>query len=267
MNLLNEIITVILLLIVINIIFFMISNSINRKLNKIDKDSKNEKKGDNNDYSKRSDLETRLNKIKNVFILIFGIVGFATLLDLYNIIIENTNSYIHILGIINFAKVNSAYLNSMFIYSIGQLVLYINVLLLLLIRGSRKRIIITIACILIYILGCCYRLYSPYVFYKEAKQYEYLNNYDLIADFEEDDQVSEEGALKILKDEFKCDYIGNVTAELVNIENIEDITIKYSCDFEEFWIVTFDYMTNFEIKEDVCAFVDLYTGQVSYLTY
>ena len=73
--------------------------------------------------------------------------------------------------------------------------------------------------------------------------------------------------MKIVKDEFKCDYIANVTAELVNIDDIEDATIKYSCDFEDFWIITFDYMKNYEIKEKVCVFVNLYTGEMAYLTY
>lgn len=251
MNLVNEIITVSLLLIVINIIFWMISNNISKKVK--EKDNK--------------DLESKINKIKNIFILIFGILVFATLLDLYNIIIKNTNSYVHVLGIFKFAKINTGYLNTVFIFVVGQLILYLDIVVLLLLRKFKKRTIVTAIFVLLYIFICAYGLYTPYMFYKNAKQYEYLNNYDIIEDFKEDDQISKDGALKILKDEFKCDYIANVEAELVKLDELDDITIKYSCDFEEFWIVTFDYMINYEIKENVCAFVDLYTGQVSYLTY
>ncbi len=252
MNLINEIITVSILIIIIYIMFYIISDFIRKKLNK---------------SSKENIDKSKIKNIKNICILIIGIVAFATIIDIYNIIVKNENAYVHFLGFFKFAKVNLGYMNSSFVFSVGQLLIYLEIISLLLIKSNKKKLIIAIVFVLIYLGMCAYRLYEPYIFIKEAKQYEYLNNYDVIEDFREDDKVSKDGALKIVKDKFKCDYIANVTAELVNIDDIEDTTIKYSCDFEDFWIITFDYMKNYEIKEKVCVFVNLYTGEMAYLTY
>ena len=258
MNLINEVVTVCLLLIVINIISFIISDFLNKKTIKNTKE--------NIEDSKES-KDIKIKNIKNICILLVGMVAFATIIDIYNIIIKNENAYIHVFGFFKFAKINLGFMTSSFIFSIGQFIIYIEIILLLLVKSNKKKVILTVICILIYLGLCIYKLYSPYMFMKKAQQYEYLDNYDIIADFKEDDKISEKGALKIVKDEFKCDYIANVTAELVNKDDIEDPTIKYSNELEDFWIITFDYMNNYEIKENICVFVDLYTGEVSYLTY
>lgn len=259
MNLINEIITVSLLLIVFNIMFYIVSDFLNKKINKNCKEKL--------EVNNKSEIENKIKTVKNIFILVIGIITFATIIDVYNIIIKNENAYVHVLGFFKFAKINLGTLNASFIFSVGQFIIYLHIILLLLIKSNRKKIIMTTIFVLIYLGLCAYRLYEPFMFIQKAKQYEYLNSYDIISDFKEDDKISEKGALKILKDEFKCDYIANVTAELVNKDEIDDATIKYSNELEDFWIITFDYMRNYEIKEKVCAFVDLYTGEVSYLTY
>ena len=69
-----------------------------------------------------------------------------------------------------------------------------------------------------------------------------------------------------------CLKLGNLEltaliAELIKLDDVEDTVIKYSCDFEEFWIINFDYMKNFEIYENVCVYIDIKTGEMSYITY
>ena len=254
MNLINEIATVFLLLIVINIMFVIIKNNIDRKIEKYDEENK-------------SIFVEKINKIKNIFILILGIISFATLIDIYNIMIKDTNSYIHMFGIINFAKINIMQLNSMFIFAAGQFCIYLEILLLMLMNKKIVKNIITVVIMFIYAGLCIYRLYEPYTFYINSKKYEYINHIDIIKDFEEDNEISKDGAIKVIKEQFKVDYINNVRIELVSIDEIEDTNIKYSCDFEKFWIITFDYMRNNEIKEKACVYVDLYTGELAYLTY
>lgn len=255
MNLINEIITVTLLLVVINIMFIIIKNNVEKKVEKIE------------DEEKKSKTIEKINKIKNILILVLGIVCFATLIDIYNILIKDTNSYIHMFGIVVFAKINVVHLNSMFIFAVGQFCLYLEMLLLLITNKKMIKSIVTTVMVITYIALCVYRLYEPYNFYKNSKKYEYINEINITKDFEEDNEISKEGAIKIVKEQFEVEYINNVNAELVDINEIEDTNIKYSCEFEKFWIITFDYMRNYEIKENACVYVDLYTGKLAYLTY
>ena len=69
MNLINEIITVSILIIIIYIMFYIISDFIRKKLNK---------------SSKENIDKSKIKNIKNICILIIGIVAFATIIDIYN---------------------------------------------------------------------------------------------------------------------------------------------------------------------------------------
>lgn len=250
MNLINEICTVVLLIIVIHIIFIWIENI-------IDKNKKNNTTDDIN----------KIDKIKNVLVLILGLLIFSSLIDIYNVLMKDTNSYIHVLGIFSFAKINIGYINVMFIFEIGQFLIYSEIIMLLILKSRKIRIFITIIFILVYLSLAMYKLYNQYIFYKNAEVYDNLESFDIKSDFKEDNKLSEIGAIKIIKEEFKFDYIRNVKAEIVKLDEVEDTIIKYSCEFEEFWIVTFDYMKNFEIYENICVFVDAATGETSYITY
>ena len=244
MNLINEICTVVILIIVIHIIFIWIEN-------KIYKDIALEK----------------INKIKNILVLVIGILLFSNLLDIYNILIKDTNAYIHILGIFSFAKINTGYISVMFIFEIGQFAIYLEIIMLLILKSKKTKIISTIFLILLYSFLCIYKLYNPYMFYRSAEIYDNIYKFDLKADFRDDNKVSKEGAIKIIKEQYKFDYIKDVKAELIKLDDVEDTVIKYSCDFEEFWIINFDYMKNFEIYENVCVYIDIKTGEMSYITY
>ena len=250
MNLINEICTVVLLIIVIHIIFIWIENI-------IDKNKKNNTTDDIN----------KIDKVKNVLVLILGLLIFSSLIDIYNVLMKDTNSYIHVLGIFSFAKINIGYINVMFIFEIGQFLIYSEIIMLLILKSNKIRIVITIIFILVYLALSMYKLYNPYIFYKNAEVYDNLESFDIKSDFKEDNKLSEIGAIKIIKEEFKFDYIRNVKTEIVKLDEVEDNIIKYSCEFDEFWIVTFDYMKNFEIYENVCIFVDATTGETSYITY
>ena len=250
MNLINEICTVVLLIIVIHIIFIWIENI-------IDKNKKNNTTDDIN----------KIDKVKNVLVLILGLLIFSSLIDIYNVLMKDTNSYIHVLGIFSFAKINIGYINVMFIFEIGQFLIYSEIIMLLILKSNKIRIVITIIFILVYLALSMYKLYNPYIFYKNAEVYDNLESFDIKSDFKEDNKLSEIGAIKIIKEEFKFDYIRNVKAEIVKLDEVEDNIIKYSCEFEEFWIVTFDYMKNFEIYENVCVYIDIKTGEMSYITY
>ena len=250
MSLINEICTVVLLIIVIHIIFIWIENI-------IDKNKKNNTTDDIN----------KIDKVKNVLVLILGLLIFSSLIDIYNVLMKDTNSYIHVLGIFSFAKINIGYINVMFIFEIGQFLIYSEIIMLLILKSNKIRIVITIIFILVYLALSMYKLYNPYIFYKNAEVYDNLESFDIKSDFKEDNKLSEIGAIKIIKEEFKFDYIRNVKAEIVKLDEVEDNIIKYSCEFDEFWIVTFDYMKNFEIYENVCIFVDATTGETSYITY
>lgn len=244
MNLINEICTVVILMIVIHIIFIWIENKIYKNY-----------------------MLDKINKVKNMLVLVIGILLFSNLLDIYNVLIKDTNSYIHILGIFSFAKINTGYINVMFIFEIGQFAIYLEIIMLLILKSKKIKIISTSFLIILYLSLCIYKLYNPYMFYKSAEIHEDIEKFDLRADFKEDNKVSKTGAIKIIKEQYKFDYIRNVKAELVKLDEVEDTVIKYSCDFEEFWIVNFDYMKNFEIYENVCVYIDAKTGELSYITY
>jgi len=253
MGILNEILTTAALLIVLPILFWFISSYINTVKSKMDDEKKNS-------------FELSINKFKNAIIIILGLLCLLGFIDIYNEITVAENSYIHLLGVFKYAKINKGYINTMYVFSVCQLILTFEVLLCLLIKSNKKKIIMIICCMIVFALSIGIKLKEVYIFYKEAEKYNYINDYDIKADFERDGKISESGALKAIKNEFEFDYINNIVSEEANIEEIEDETIKYSCDYENFWIISFDYMKNFEITRNVCALVDFETGQVSFLT-
>ncbi len=255
MRLINEIVTIILFLIISDVCFFIVSNKLNKSIEEKNKSSE-EKRKENGEKE-----ENIIKNIKLVFIVLFSIISLISALDLYNIIIKNINWNIHVLGIIKYSKVSLEILNTSFVFSLGQLLIYLNILTLLIFKSKKSKIILLILFILIYIICLVFRLYNVYDFYKSSKQYDYLKNYDIIADFKEDNEISDKGALKILQEELKFDYAKDVKFELTSYDEIKDNKIKYACDFENFWVVKFSLMRNYEIYENITGVVDLNTGE------
>lgn len=254
MSLINEILTTIALLIVVPILFMFIKSNIDSYKKKLSEE-------------KRNSLEQEINKYKNIFIVALGVLALSIMVDIYNELSVAENSYIHLLGVLKYAKVNKGYINTMFVFSISEFILVVEIMLLLIMNTNKKRIIVLICLVLIYCLILGVKLYDCYIFYNESKKYEYINDFDIKKDIEENNEVSEAGALKAIKNEFEYDYINNVITEKANLDEIKDETIKYSTNYENFWIVSFDYMKNYEITRNVCALVDMASGEVSFLTY
>ena len=73
MNLINEICTVVLLIIVIHIILVWIENII--------------------DKNKKNDATEYINKVKNILVVVLGIFILSSLIDIYNILMKDTGSY------------------------------------------------------------------------------------------------------------------------------------------------------------------------------
>ena len=254
MGLLNEILTTIALLIVFLILFLFMRSNLKNIKEKLSEEKKNS-------------VAIELNKWNNIFIVALAILCFSIIIDIYNELSVAENTYIHLLGVFKYAKISKGYINTMFVFSISELFIVLEIILLLLLNSNKKRIVAVLICILLYSGVVGIKLKDCYTVYRDGQKYTYINDFDVKKDIEENKEVSEEGALKAIRDEFEFDYISNVITEKANLENIKDETIKNSCNYEDFWIVSFDYMKNYEITKGVCALVDLKSGQVSFLTY